>query len=116
MTLSDAQPCNATRYAFRLAPRNTTPHTLGLSGSVISLSGRAVPLYPGELDGCLCLCLHHPHGLPRIRNGWPLSSWFFEAYMDSLALRLTPSWSRGFDEAIACHPRSRHYMCHRHFT
>lgn len=36
--------------------------------------------------------------------------------MDSLTLRLTPSWHQGFDAVITQPPRSGHYMCHRHFT
>ena len=54
-------------------------------------SGRAVPLYPGGLDGCFCLCLRHPLGLRRFRPVGRPRLQRFEAYMDSLALRLTPS-------------------------
>src|SRR5206468_4116615 len=38
------------------------------------------PPYPGESDDCMRLCLHHLCWLRRCPDGWPLSSWFFEAY------------------------------------
>jgi len=112
MALSDAQPCPLTRYVFRVgAWEDDSPHA-GPLRFLCSRSGRAVPLYPGGPDRCRCLCLHDPHGLRWIRPvGHPHLS-RFEAYMDSLTLRLTPSWHRGFDIVIARRRRSGHYMCH----
>ena len=86
-----------------------SPHA-GPLRFLCSRSGRAVPLYPGGPDRCVCLCLHDPHGLHRFRPVGRPRLQRFEACMDSLTLRLTPSWHRGFDRLIA-HPAARATTC-----
>jgi len=99
------------------------PQSVGSLRFLTVLLVRAAPLYPGEPSdyrpmGDRLAVIRSPlvQASPNL-GGWPLPLERFEAStVGSLALRLGPSRSRGFDGPITQRHRPRRYMCHRQFT